>query len=362
MGLPAGYELRAPTTAELDAVADVLVADDLDEAGQAVLGADFLREDWNRAGFDLATDAWVVVDGVGTIVAYGRALREGPDVVESWGVVHPEHRGRGIGSAVLDRVEERTSRLLAERSSARFRHVINSGDRAAAAMLEGRGLRPIRHFWHMQIDLVGPVEPGLAPEGIEIAGIELSHDLPAVHAVLTEAFADEWEHHPEPFDRWADEQTSSPSHDPTLWLLARAEGEPAGALTANVWGDRGWVREIGVLAPHRGRGIGEALLRDSFAVLAGRGLIRFQSEEEAVRIANDTPYGLCAYFFTRDLARSWRVGDRLESGIVGINTGFISTEIAPFGGVKESGIGREGSKYGIEEFLETKYRCIGEVR
>jgi succinate-semialdehyde dehydrogenase/glutarate-semialdehyde dehydrogenase len=98
---------------------------------------------------------------------------------------------------------------------------------------------------------------------------------------------------------------------------------------------------------------------ETFGPVAG--LIRFEKEDEAIAIANDTPYGLSSYFFTRDLARSWRVGDRLESGIVGINTGFISTEVAPFGGVKESGIGREGSKYGIDEFLETKYRCIGEV-
>jgi succinate-semialdehyde dehydrogenase/glutarate-semialdehyde dehydrogenase len=88
------------------------------------------------------------------------------------------------------------------------------------------------------------------------------------------------------------------------------------------------------------------------------GLIAFDSEEEAVRIANDTPYGLASYFFTRDLARAWRVGEALEAGIVGLNTGFISTEIAPFGGVKESGIGREGSKYGIEEWLELKYFAL----
>jgi succinate-semialdehyde dehydrogenase/glutarate-semialdehyde dehydrogenase len=85
------------------------------------------------------------------------------------------------------------------------------------------------------------------------------------------------------------------------------------------------------------------------------GLIPFATEEEAVRIANDTPYGLASYFFTRDLARAWRVGEALEAGIVGLNTGFISTEVAPFGGVKESGIGREGSKYGIDEWLELKY-------
>jgi succinate-semialdehyde dehydrogenase/glutarate-semialdehyde dehydrogenase len=92
---------------------------------------------------------------------------------------------------------------------------------------------------------------------------------------------------------------------------------------------------------------------ETFGPVAG--LIPFDDEEEAVRIANDTPFGLAAYFFTRDLGRVWRVGEALEAGIVAVNTGFISTEVAPFGGVKESGIGREGSKYGIEEWLELKY-------
>ncbi len=78
-----------------------------------------------------------------------------------------------------------------------------------------------------------------------------------------------------------------------------------------------------------------------------------------MRIANDTPFGLVAYFFTRDSARAWRVGEALEAGIVALNTGFISTEVAPFGGVKESGIGREGSKYGLEEWLELKYLALG---
>ena len=91
------------------------------------------------------------------------------------------------------------------------------------------------------------------------------------------------------------------------------------------------------------------------------GLIGFDDEEEAVRIANDTPYGLASYFFTRDLARAWRVGEALEAGIVGLNTGFISTEVAPFGGVKESGIGREGSRYGIDEWLELKYFAIAGI-
>ncbi len=90
-------------------------------------------------------------------------------------------------------------------------------------------------------------------------------------------------------------------------------------------------------------------------------LFRASSDEEAIRLANDTEFGLAAYLYTRDLARSWRVTEALEYGIVGLNTGLISTEVAPFGGVKESGIGREGSKYGILEFTELKYVCVGGI-
>jgi len=90
-------------------------------------------------------------------------------------------------------------------------------------------------------------------------------------------------------------------------------------------------------------------------------LFRFKTEAEAVRMANDTEYGLAAYFYTRDVGRVWRISEALEYGIVGANTGIISTEVAPFGGVKQSGLGREGSKYGIEEFLEIKYVCMGGV-
>ena len=88
-------------------------------------------------------------------------------------------------------------------------------------------------------------------------------------------------------------------------------------------------------------------------------LIRFTDEAEVIRLANDTTAGLAAYFYTRDLARSWRVQEALEYGLVGVNTGLISTEVAPFGGVKESGIGREGSRHGIEEYTELKYVCVG---
>ncbi len=90
-------------------------------------------------------------------------------------------------------------------------------------------------------------------------------------------------------------------------------------------------------------------------------LFRFSTEEEAIRMANDTEFGLAAYFYSRDFGRIWRVAEGLEYGIVGINEGIISNEVAPFGGVKESGIGREGSKYGMDDFVEIKYLCLGGI-
>jgi succinate-semialdehyde dehydrogenase/glutarate-semialdehyde dehydrogenase len=98
---------------------------------------------------------------------------------------------------------------------------------------------------------------------------------------------------------------------------------------------------------------------ETFGPVAG--IRRFGDEEEGIRLANDTPYGLAAYFYSRDVGRVWRVGEGLDYGIVGINTGFVSTEVAPFGGMKESGIGREGSKYGIEDWLEIKYLAMGGI-
>ncbi len=289
--LPVGYELRAPTPDDFDAAAGVLDADDLDEAGEVVLGADFLRGQWKRAGFVLATDAWVIVDGVGTIVAYGQALLEEPTIVTSWGVVHPAQRGQGLGASLLDQIEERAAQLLAGVAAPTFRHAINAGDRAAAAMLDARGLQLARHFWHMGIDLEDAFEPRSAPEGIEIVGVEIPIDLPAVHAILADAFAEDWGYHPEPFDEWADDYASSPNYDPTLWLLARDRGTPVGALCGHAASEHGWVDEIGVLASHRGRGIAGALLRRSLSAFAERGVSRVVLNVDA-----DNPTGATALY------------------------------------------------------------------
>ena len=88
-------------------------------------------------------------------------------------------------------------------------------------------------------------------------------------------------------------------------------------------------------------------------------VFKFETEEEAIQMANDTEFGLASYFYTRDLGRAFRVSEALKYGMVGVNEGLITTEVAPFGGVKESGMGKEGSKYGIDDYVDAKYVCLG---
>ncbi|PID65570.1 MAG: hypothetical protein CR977_00780 [Gammaproteobacteria bacterium] len=95
---------------------------------------------------------------------------------------------------------------------------------------------------------------------------------------------------------------------------------------------------------------------EMFAPIAA--IIAFDSEKQAIDMANNTEYGLAGYFFSKNISRIYRVAEALETGMIGINTGSISTEVAPFGGIKQSGIGREGSKYGIDEYVEVKYLCL----
>ena len=91
-------------------------------------------------------------------------------------------------------------------------------------------------------------------------------------------------------------------------------------------------------------------------------LFRFKTEEEALQLANDTEFGLAGYFYARDVGRVMRVAEGMETGMVGVNVGILANEVAPFGGVKQSGLGREGSKYGVEDFLEIKYICLGGIQ
>ena len=267
------YALRAPRESDFERVAEILVADELDDAGQVILGADFLRSEWGEVGFDLATDAWVVLDDKGSILGYGQARRAEPEVVESWGVVDPACRGRGFGAALFDRIEARATGMLAGSSQGRFRHSINAADDAAADMLAARGLRLLRHHWHMEVVLPVPPEPRVDPPGVSVEAFDPGSDLPGLVAVLDEALADDRSYRRGRFGEWAGEEMSSPTYDPALWQVARVDGTLVGAVTAEASAE-GWVSFLGVLAAARGRGIGTALLHHLFATLADRGAPR----------------------------------------------------------------------------------------
>jgi mycothiol synthase len=261
--LPDGHRFRAATPEDLDAIVAVLAG---------VLDADFIRSEWTGVAFDPARDTWVVEDRAGVVVGYGLAGAEGPGVVESWGAIRPDRRGEGLGAALLDRIEQRAAELLAGTPGGCFRHVIDGDDGAAAALVRSRGLRRVRQFRQMRLDLDGPVEAGPSPAGLTIDAVDAARDLPVVHAVLQRAFAEHWGHHDEAFEAWAAEHAAGPGYDPGLWLLAREGDEPAAVLVAEVLDGQGWVADLGVLSPWRGRGLGAALLRRAFATFQARGL------------------------------------------------------------------------------------------
>jgi mycothiol synthase len=273
--LPDGYEIRPPTFDDVEGVAEMLFADDLADIGESDLDADFVRDQWSAPGVDLSEDAWVITDPNGTIVAHANLSPDGEGKVKSWGVVHPEHRACGLGAALLDRLEARATERLRGMASAVLHIGLTDTDTAAASLVRARGFEHVRTFRHLQIDLDGsPRDPGEPPAGIEIRGIEPESDLRRVHAILVEAFSQEWGYRVIPFEEWVGLEVETVSYDPSLWLLATDGDEAVGALSGVVRGDRGWVDELGVRPPWRGRGIATALLRRVFATFAVRGLAR----------------------------------------------------------------------------------------
>ena len=282
------YTFREPTERDFGAVVAVLLAEQRADEVEPTIDAHFLRQVWSRPGFDLAADAWVATDGAGTVVAYGQVGRGDGDVIGSWGVVHPEHRGRGIGSALLDRIEARATTMLAGITSPRFRQSIYAADRGRRGDALGPRLstdppflaHADRHRW------TGRARTG-ARRNLD-RGHRATRRPPGGPRDRRAAFADDPGENTGPFDQWAAELTTGPAYDPTLWLLARDQGVPVGALTASAGDDVGWVDYLAVLDSHRGRGVGSALLRRAFATFADRGLARVRLNVDAENVTGAT--------------------------------------------------------------------------
>ena len=273
--LPHGYEIRPPALDDVDGIAEMLLADDLADTGVSDFDADFVRNQWSTPGLELVRDAWVVSDQQGAVVGHANVAPDGEGKIKSWGIVHREHRGLGLGSALLDRIEARAVERLTGAPGGALFIAVTDTDTEAAALVAVRGFERVRTFRHLQLDLDGrPREPGEPPPGIEIRGIDPERDLRWIHAIFVEAFRDEWGYRQIPFEEWSGLEVETSDFDPNLWLLASEGDEAVGALSGVVWGDRGWVGELGVRRPWRGRGIASALLRRAFATFASRGLSR----------------------------------------------------------------------------------------
>ncbi len=289
--LPDGYEIRPARMDDLDAAAAVMQAADVDVTGGSDLDADMIRDLWSSPSIDLALDAWVVSKG-DAVVAYAHVQEDGETRLKGWGDVHPEHRGRGIGSVILERASARAAERFSTVPDGALDLAAADANEDAAALMRSRGFEYARSFRHMQVELDGaPGDPDEPPEGIEIRPIEPGSDLPEIHAIFVDAFRDEWGYREVSFEEWRANEVETPSFDPSFWSIAEEGGRPVGAISGLIWGSVGWVGELGVRKPWRGRGIAAALLRRSFSTFGSRGFTRVRLNVDA-----DNPTGAVALY------------------------------------------------------------------
>jgi mycothiol synthase len=233
-----------------------------------------LLDDWRRGDFALQDDTWVVESPDGDLAAYAAISIEALTTLVSFGAVHPEHCGRGIGSFLIDSVEERARNHPAwSGEEMSLLNIVLPGDNEAVSLLAARGYRKERTFQHMEINLEG-VDPKPDPEGIEVRSFNPESEREAMHGLMESAFERHWDFSPTPFERWWSDAAGGPGYDPSLWWWAYIDGEPAGALTGMVRDGQGWVMDLGVLERWRGRGAGAALLRHAFAEFKRMGFVK----------------------------------------------------------------------------------------
>ncbi|HYT79510.1 MAG TPA: GNAT family N-acetyltransferase [Actinomycetota bacterium] len=274
--LPTGYSVRPATRADLPALGALARAADIVDWGRPNTSDEEIADDWSLPGLELATDTWVICLG-DEVCAYAWMMaRKSHCRLDGWGVVHPDHRGRGLGSFLLDLVEKRAVEHAAlAPPDEPVIHATNvaAPDKAAHELLHRRGFNLVRRFWRMDGDmpLQNPSPPAPA-KGITIRTFVRGQDESDVHAAFEEAFAEHFGHVPWPFDDWIATRIQSEGFDPRLWFLAVDGDRIVGALAGRIIEDVGWVETLGVRPRWRRRGIGENLLRRSFAEFHQRGI------------------------------------------------------------------------------------------
>jgi mycothiol synthase len=257
--------VRRPTFDDVDAVVELGNAFERAFTGSESFRAPDLAHEWHR--LDLEQDAWLVLVPGGRIAGYATLEDRGERRFTSDGYVHPELRGLGAGSKLVELAEERARQL----GGVVVMTGIVSADEAAAELLERRGYRSVRHFYRMAVEL-GDDPPEVEwPEGIRPEPFR-EQDARVLHEAIEDAFQDHWDHRPRPFELFRDRLLDRPGYDPSLWTVARAGEEIAGATICEAGvHDMGWVHSLSVRRPWRRVGLGQALLLNSFRQFHERG-------------------------------------------------------------------------------------------
>ena len=263
--------VRRPEPTDLDAVLELMRATDIAVAGASDWTASELSSTW--ADLELARDAWLFeLDG--RVAGYADFFAKGARL-NGDGYVHPELRGRGIGSEILRLTEERAREEEPTVPAGERVYIQNATldrDEETVRFYRGHGYEPVRGFRGMAIDLDEEPVPGEVP-GIQIRAYRHPDEGPAFHAAHQESFADHWEHRPTSWEEWQEKRFGRETFDPTLWWVAEADGEIAGVVFGEqrLNPDQGWIDVLGVRRAYRRRGIAEALLKTAFAELYRRG-------------------------------------------------------------------------------------------
>lgn len=290
--LPDTYRLRAPSLDDQASVYALINTCDIADTGAADMSEIEWRRGWQTPTFSLRDDAWVVTTGDGQIIAEAEILntRFGPIYANLH--VHPEHRGRGIGTALCARIEQRARECIATvpmGNRVTLEGGINVASAASRRFIAHTGMTQIRSFWHMAITLdpSQPVAQPVWPAGIRVRTFIPGQDDRPLFEAVNEAFEDHWGHIPEDYAEW-ELRLHGDDFDPNLWFLAMDGEQIAGAMQGRIRFNHGWVGRLSVRRPWRRMGLGNALLRQAFAIFQQRGFTRVALGVDSQNLAGAT--------------------------------------------------------------------------
>jgi mycothiol synthase len=270
---PEGFLVRRPTMDDVNAVVEMLVASDMAEWGEPDTSVEEVRSEWQGIGFNLETDAWVV-GAAGRIVGYAAVRDRGHERIMSFAKVHPDFRGLGIATHLLQLIEERAELhipLAQPDARVTLSTHISHVNEDAGWLLESRGFKYVRSTWAMGIEMEEALQEPEWPEGITLRTFIQGQDERAVFEAVDEAFQEHWGHTPGNFERWKDYHLDREDFDPALWFLACSGDQIAGVSLCGYYLGMGIVNTLGVRRPWRHKGLGMSLLLHSFSEFYRRG-------------------------------------------------------------------------------------------